>query len=100
MPRSSSLLAASALLLVGCGGHGFRAPSASLAPTQGTSTIDRMTVRTAEQVVVVDSPLVAGRRVERVVHETGGYLEQTRGSKDGKVRIVRRVAAGGGALSH
>ncbi len=66
-------------------------PTASLAPA--TSTIDRMTVRTAEQQVVVDSPLVAGRRVERMIHETGGYLEQSSGSKDGKVRITGRVPA-------
>jgi hypothetical protein len=52
-----------------------------------------MTVRTAEQVVVVDAPAVAGRRVERMIHETGGYLEQSSGSKDGKVRIVGRVPA-------
>ena len=36
---------------------------------------------------------VAGRRVERLIHETGGYLEQSSGSKDGKVRIVGRVPA-------
>ncbi len=92
MARSSSLLAAGALLLVGCG-HGFRAPSESLTPTLGSSTTDRMTIRTADQRVVVDSPLAAGRRVERVIHEAGGYLEESSGSKDGNVRIVGRVPA-------
>ena len=92
MARSSSLLVTgAALLLAGCGSHGIGTATASLAPT---TTIDRMTVRIAEQAVVVDSPLVAGRRVERMIHETGGYLEQSSGSKDGKVRIVGRVPAG------
>lgn len=87
MARSSFLFFL--LLTVGCGAN----PTAteSLAPATGTG--DRMTIRTAEQVVVVDSPLVAGRRVERMIHETGGYLEQSSGSKDGKVRIVGRVPA-------
>jgi len=87
MVRSSALLLL--LLTVGCGSHGT--VTASLAPAN--STMDRMTVRTAEQQVVVDSPLVAGRQVERMIHETGGYLEQSSGSKDGKVRIVGRVPA-------
>jgi len=88
----SSLLVASALILGGCG-RGMITPSQSLAPVQGTSTIDRMTVRTAAQQVMVDSPAVAGRRVERMIHETGGYLEQSSASKDGKVRITGRVPA-------
>jgi len=87
MARSSSLFFL--LLTVGCGSHGT--VTASLAPA--TTTMDRMTIRTAEQQVVVDSPLVAGRRVERTIHEAGGYLEQSSGSKDGKVRIVGRVPA-------
>jgi hypothetical protein len=91
MARSSSLFVAGAALLltVGCGSHGT--VTASLSPA--TSTADRMTVRTGEQLVTVDSPLVAGRRVERMIHETGGYLEQSSGTKDGKVRIVGRVPA-------
>jgi Domain of unknown function (DUF4349) len=79
------------LLTAGCSLHRSTTTTASLAPTP--STIDRMTVRTAEQAVVVDSPTVAGRRVERIIQETGGYLEQSSGSKDGKVRIVGRVPA-------
>jgi uncharacterized protein DUF4349 len=93
MARSSSLLlAGAALFLVGCGGS-HRTVIATESLTQTGSTADRMTIRTAEQQVVVDSPLVAGRSVERMIHETGGYLEQSSGSKDGKVRIVGRVPA-------
>lgn len=92
MARSSSLLLAGAALLltVGCGG---RTVTASISPSPASSTVDRMTVRTGDQSVTVDSPLVAGRRVERMIHETGGYLEQSSGTKDGKVRIVGRVPA-------
>ena len=92
MARSSPLLVAGvALLIAGCGSHAL-APTA-LAPSQAPSTTDRMTIRTADQRVVVDSPMAAGRRVERVIHETGGYLEESSGSKDGNVRIVGRVPA-------
>jgi len=92
MSRSTPLLVAgAALLLVGCSVHRMVPATESLASPP--STIDRMTVRTAEQQVVVDSPLVAGRRVERMIHETGGYLEQSSASKDGKVRITGRVPA-------
>ena len=89
MARSSALLLL--LLTVGCASHRSVIAPASLTATSPTA--DRMTVRSAEQQVVVDSPLVAGRRVERTIRETGGYLEQSSGSKDGKVRIVGRVPA-------
>ena len=100
MPRVSSPLTAAALLLVsvavGCSfPHRSVTATASLNPGQTSTptTTDRMTIRTADQRVVVDSPIAAGRRVERVIQETGGYLEESSGSKDGNVRIVGRVPA-------
>lgn len=82
-----------AVVTTACGT--FRTPAAEptgvVAPA--ASTLDRMTVRTGEQTVVVDSPLSAGRRVERMVQEAGGYLERSSGSKDGDVRIEGRVPA-------
>lgn len=91
MPRSSLLVAGIALLIAACGSHGLAPTSLAPSPSQATSTTDRLTIRTADQRVVVDSPLAAGRAVERVIHETGGFLEQSSGSKDGNVRIVGRV---------
>lgn len=52
-----------------------------------------MTVRTGEQEVVVDSPVVIGRQVERMVQEAGGYIERSSGKSDGNVRIDGRVPA-------
>ena len=78
------------LLTAGCSFHRTATTTASVTTS---STTDRMTIRTADQRVVVDSPIAAGRRVERVIQETGGYLEQSSGSKDGNVRIVGRVPA-------
>ena len=57
------------------------------------STLDRMTVRTGEQAVVVDSPAAVGRHVEHMVQEAGGYLERSSGSSDGNVQIAARVPA-------
>lgn len=98
MPRSlltshSGATLVLAALAVACGAGG--PPPASPAPlAPAASTQDRMTVRTGEQAVVVDSPLVAGRRVERMVTEAGGYLERSSGSSDGNVRVEGRVPAG------
>jgi hypothetical protein len=52
-----------------------------------------MTARTGNQTVIVDSPVVAGRRVERMVQGAGGYLERSTGSTDDNVHIVARVPA-------
>jgi len=78
------------LLIAGCSVHRTATTTASISTA---TTTDRMTIRTADQRVVVDSPIAAGRRVERVIQEAGGYLEQSSGSKDGNVRIVGRVPA-------
>lgn len=97
MPRSlltshSGATLVLAALTVACGAGG--SPPASAAPlTPAASTQDRMTVRIGEQAVVVDSPLVAGRRVEHMVTEAGGYLERSSGSSDGNVRVEGRVPA-------
>ena len=66
-------------------------PAGPLAPA--ASTVDRMTIRTGEQEVVVDSPFARGRQVERMVQEAGGYIERSSGSSDGKVQIDGRVPA-------
>jgi len=96
MVRPSSLHLASATLLltaatIGCGASHRVTATEALAPA--TATLDRMTVRTGEQAVVVDSPLIAGRRVERMIREAGGYLERSGGNKDGNMRIEARVPA-------
>jgi hypothetical protein len=94
MSRSFVLPTGAALVLAGltvaCG-TGGRVPPEPAAPA-AASTLDRMTIRTGEQAVVVDSPLSVGRWVERMVVETGGYIERSSGSKDG-VRIEGRVPA-------
>jgi hypothetical protein len=96
MQRSYDVLPTGiALVLVGvtlaCGGARSVGSTESVAPA--TSTLDRMTVRTGEQVVVVDSPVGLGRRIERMVVEAGGYIERSTGSKDGNVRMEGRVPA-------
>jgi hypothetical protein len=76
-------------------GYG-RAVETSVAPptsTTTTTTLDRKTIRTGSQDVVVDSPVTAGRRVERLVIDAGGYVEQSQSSTDGDVRIAGRVPA-------
>src|SRR5439155_25468236 len=77
---------------VACGGRTLTVASPEPV-VAAASTVDRMTVRTGEQVVVVDSPAVAGRHVERMVQEAGGYLERSSGSSDGNVQIEGRVPA-------
>ncbi len=96
MSRSSMHRAGAALVLAGltvaCGRRiQTLASTERIAPA--ASTVDRMTVRTAEQVVLVDTPAVAGRHVERMIVEAGGYLERSNGSSDGNVRIEGRVPA-------
>ena len=94
MSRSFRHCAGAALALAGitaaCGGR-IQTVAATEPVAAAPSTVDRMTVRTGEQVVVVDSPAAAGRHVERMVQETGGYLERLSGSSDGNVRIEGRV---------
>jgi len=69
-------------------------PTPAAAPAEAqTSSADRMTVRTGEQQVAVDSPALAGRSVERLIQQSGGYLERTSGSTDGNVLIEGRVPA-------
>jgi len=96
MSRSFCLLRTGATLLlagatVACGAHRTVASTEPVAPA--TSTLDRMTVRTGDQVVVVDSPVTTGRRIERLVVEAGGYIERSSGGTDGDVRIEGRVPA-------
>ena len=88
MLRAPSLLLAAAL--VACGGNSTIS-TATLTPT--STTLDRMTVRTGSQDVVVDSPATSGRQVERMVHAPGGYIEQSNITSDGNVRVVGRVPA-------
>lgn len=88
MLRSSLVLLAAGL--AACGGHVSPLSSHLVAPAV---SLDRMTVRTAEQQVVVESPIDAGRRVEQMVQDAGGYVERSSGSSDGKMRIVGRVPA-------
>lgn len=57
------------------------------------TTVDRMTIRAGEQTVTVEAPLAAGRRVERMIQEAGGYVERSDGKSDGQVRIEGRVPA-------
>jgi hypothetical protein len=52
-----------------------------------------MTVRTGEQQVQVDSPVVIARRVEHIVQEAGGYLERSSGNSNGNARVEARVPA-------
>ncbi len=99
MSRSFTYRTGAALLLAGitiaCGGRFRPVPSAEPAApaAPAVSTVDRMTVRTGEQEVVVDSPVVTGRQVERMVRDAGGYIERSSGSSDGNVRIEGRVPA-------
>jgi hypothetical protein len=82
-----------AIAVASCGGIA-RSTAPAVSPTSLTSSsIDRMTVRRGDQRVEVDSPLVAGRRVERLAQQAGGYVEQSSGSSDGSVNVVARVPA-------
>ena len=96
MSRSFTCRAGAALLLasitIACGGRLRPVPPAEPA-APAPSTVDRMTVRTGEQVVVVDSPVVIGRQVERMVQDAGGYIERSSGGSDDNVRIEGRVPA-------
>src|SRR5205807_10645591 len=97
MSRSFMHRARAALVLAGVSVACSKIPpvaSTEPAPAPApASTLDRMTVRTGEQAVVVDSPAAAGRRVERMVREAGGYLERSSGGSDGNVQIEARVPA-------
>jgi uncharacterized protein DUF4349 len=88
LPTGAALVLAG--ITLACGASPRVGSPEPVAPA--TSTLDRMTVRTGEQVVVVDSPVSAGRHVERMIVEAGGYIERSSGSKDG-VRIEGRVPA-------
>jgi hypothetical protein len=86
-PGAALLLAGAA---VACSHRSLTVASTAPVPA---STLDRMTVRTGEQAVVVDSPAAVGRHVERLVQQAGGYLERSSGSSDGNVQIEARVPA-------
>jgi hypothetical protein len=99
MSRSTVVCRAGAALVLagiaaGCS-RGFErsAGAATLTPAATTTTLDRKTIRTAEQQVVVDSPMQAGRRVEQMVATSGGYIERSSSSTDGNVRITGRIPA-------
>ena len=88
-------LVAIAIAAASCG-SAARSTVPAVSPTPRTSSsIDRMTIRRGDQRVEVDSPLVAGRRVERLAQEVGGWVEQSSGSTDGggNVTVVARVPA-------
>src|SRR5207247_7539154 len=84
MSRSFTYRTGAAVVLAGittaCGGRIRPVPSAEPAAA-AASTVDRMTVRTGEQQVVVDSPVAIGRQVERLVQEAGGYIERSSGDR-------------------
>jgi len=96
MSRRSSYRTGAALTIagitIGCAGR-LRPAASSEPAASAASTLDRMTVRTGEQEVVVDSPVVIGRQVERMLQDAGGYIERSSGSSDGHVRIEGRVPA-------
>jgi hypothetical protein len=96
MTRSFMYRAGAALMLTGvsvaCGSR-IQTVASTQPVVPAASTVDRMTVRTGEQAVVVDSPAAAGRHVERMVLRAGGYVERSSGSSDGNVRIEGRVPA-------
>lgn len=97
MSRSTVVYrAGAALLLAGLGFGCAKSMTQAAAPgpvAPMVSTLDRKTVRTADQQVVVDSPVTAGRQVERMFIDAGGYIERSASSSDGAVRIVGRVPA-------
>ena len=87
------ILVAIANAAASCGGAA-RSTAPVVSPTSLTSSsIDRMTIRRGDQRVEVDSPLVAGRRVEQLAQQAGGYVENSSGSTDGSVSVVARVPA-------
>jgi hypothetical protein len=82
------------IIAANCGGGAIPPTAPTVAPLAApSSSIDRLTIRRGEQQVEVDSPLVAGRRVERLAQEAGGYVERSSGSSDGTVTVVARVPA-------
>jgi Domain of unknown function (DUF4349) len=86
--------AGAALLLAGLSfacSTGMKQAATPGSVTPAVSTLDRMTVRTAEQQMVVDSPVTAGHAVERLVVDAGGYIERSTSNSDGAVRIVGRL---------
>lgn len=86
--------AALVTIAANCGGGAIPASAPTVAPVASpSSSIDRLTTRRGQQQVEVDSPLVAGRRVERLAQQAGGYVEQSNGSSDGSVTVVARVPA-------
>jgi len=86
--------AALTMTAANCGGGAIPSTAPAVSPvTAPSSSIDRLTTRRGEQQVEVDAPLVAGKRVERLAHEAGGYVEQSSGSTDGTVNVVARVPA-------
>ena len=74
------VLVAIAIAATSCGGA--PAPSAVTPMSVGSTSIDRMTLRRGDQRMEVDSPLVAGRQVERLAQQVGGYIEEASGSSD------------------
>jgi Domain of unknown function (DUF4349) len=97
MSRSTVVCrAGAAFLLAGLGfacSRGMKEAAAPGSITPAVSTLDRMTVRTADQQMVVDSPVTAGHQVERMFVDAGGYIERYTSSSEGAVRIVGRVPA-------
>src|SRR5256885_5742001 len=88
MSRSFMHRAGAALVLAGVSFACSRIhPVASTEPAPArASTLDRMTVRTGEQAVVVDSPAAAGPHLGGVIHEDGGYFQRPGGGSAGHRR--------------
>lgn len=83
------------VMLAGCGGS-VRAPSVAAAPqssTQVPASHSRITVRSGEQTMIVDSPAVARRAVERMILESGGYIEHASNNRRGDVQVRGRIPA-------
>jgi hypothetical protein len=69
---------------VACGGGHRAAVSAPEVPPVVAQSLERKTLRTANQELVVDPPVVAGRRVEQLVTDAGGYIERSQSSTNGE----------------
>src|SRR2546430_17627919 len=97
MSRSFLHCAGAALVLAGvaaaCGGRIHSVASTEPVPA-GTSTLDRMTVRTGEQAAGVDPPPAAGRGPGGLVQEGGRAAAGSRGRRGGEAQIEARPARG------
>src|SRR5690554_4761159 len=87
--RSGPLLIVTTFAIA-CAGAKTTRPATS--PTPAQVTVDRMIVRTAVQVVSVDSIEGTAREVERIVAGVGGFVERAN-IEDMKASLQCRVPA-------